>query len=496
MLSYEYLISILGVIFLTAIISLVVFVMTKMERIKELSSIIESLRRSLDEMDEQAKLIVRTDIELNKTQEELDKKIAGLYTLQKLSRAISTTLEGTQIFKMVEADYLESLGFEKTCAFLWESKKNEFNLQVSIGYSEEEIASIKNSINAEKKFFFDLIENERATSSLSLKDDTLKTKIKNILRSTAFVIAPILPKEGEKGFFAVATENADTSITDGDEELITILANEIGQALENARLFEKTWHAQQQLEHKVEERTRELTNALNAVKMLDKRKSDFVSSVSHELRTPLTSIKGYAAILLTGKLGTLPPQAKERLEKINRHSDELGHIVNDLLDISRIESGKMAMNLGTHNLKEIIGKTDDLLSGQLKENKIDFNIDIDPGISVLVDREQIGRVLINLIGNAMKFTPAGGKISVTAHSLKDGMVEVDITDTGCGIAPEDQESIFEEFYRVENTINQEVKGTGLGLALVKRIVKAHQGKIWVKSAIGAGSTFSFTLKQG
>jgi signal transduction histidine kinase len=496
MLSYEYLISILGVIFLTAIISLVVFVMTKMERIKELSSIIESLRRSLDEMDEQAKLIVRTDIELNKTQEELDKKIAGLYTLQKLSRAISTTLEGTQIFKMVEADYLESLGFEKTCAFLWESKKNEFNLQVSIGYSEEEIASIKNSINAEKKFFFDLIENERATSSLSLKDDTLKTKIKNILRSTAFVIAPILPKEGEKGFFAVATENADTSITDGDEELITILANEIGQALENARLFEKTWHAQQQLEHKVEERTRELTNALNAVKMLDKRKSDFVSSVSHELRTPLTSIKGYAAILLTGKLGTLPPQAKERLEKINRHSDELGHIVNDLLDISRIESGKMAMNLGTHNLKEIIGKTDDLLSGQLKENKIDFNIDIDPGISVLVDREQIGRVLINLIGNAMKFTPAGGKISVSAHSLKDGMVEVDITDTGCGIAPEDQESIFEEFYRVENTINQEVKGTGLGLALVKRIVKAHQGKIWVKSAIGAGSTFSFTLKQG
>jgi len=261
--------------------------MTKMERIKELSSIIESLRRSLDEMDEQAKLIVRIDIELNKTQEELDKKIAGLYTLQKLSRAISTTLEGTQIFKMVEADYLESLGFEKTCAFLWESKRNEFNLQVSIGYSEEEIASIKNSINAEKKFFFDLIENERATSSLSLKDDALKTKIKNILRSTAFVIAPILPKEGEKGFFAVATENADTSITDGDEELITILANEIGQALENARLFEKTWHAQQQLEHKVEERTRELTNALNAVKMLDKRKSDFVSSVSHELRTPL-----------------------------------------------------------------------------------------------------------------------------------------------------------------------------------------------------------------
>lgn len=497
MLSYEYLISILGVIFLITIISLVAFVISKMERIKEQSSLIESLRKSLDEMDEQAKLIVRTDIELNKTQEELDKKIAGLYTLQKLSRAISTTLEGNQIFKMIEADYLENLGFEKTCGFLWDSRKDEFSLQLSIGYSEEEITAIKNAITTNKDFFINFIRNEKTTSSMSLTDAALKTKIENILRSTAFVIAPILPKEGEKGFFAVATENTDTSITDGDEELITILANEIGQALENARLFEKTWHAQQQLEQKVEERTRELTNALNAVKTLDKRKSDFVSSVSHELRTPLTSIKGYAAILLTGKLGTLPPQAKERLEKINRHSDELGHIVNDLLDISRIESGKMIMNLGKHNLKEIIGKTDDLLSGQLKENKIDFNINIDPDASsVLIDPEQIGRVLINLIGNAMKFTPAGGKISVSARRLNDGMVQVDISDTGCGIATEDQEAIFEEFFRVENAINQEVKGTGLGLALVKRIIKAHQGKIWVKSTLGSGSTFSFTIQQG
>ena len=498
MLSYEHIISILGVASLVTIISLVAFVMSKMERIKGLLSVIESLRKSLDEMDEQAKLIVRTDIELNKTQEELDKKIAGLYTLQKLSRAISTTLEGSQIFKMVEANYLENLGFEKTCAFLWNSQKNEFSLQISIGYSEEEIASIKTAITTERNFFFDFIRKEKTTSSMSLTDTALKTKIETILHSTAFVIAPILPKEGEKGFFAVATENTDTSITDGDEELITILVNEIGQALENARLFEKTWHAQQQLEQKVEERTRELTNALNAVKTLDKRKSDFVSSVSHELRTPLTSIKGYAAILLTGKLGVLPPQAKERLEKINRHSDELGHIVNDLLDISRIESGKMIMNLGKHDLKEIVGKTDDLLSGQLKEKKIDFSVNIYPdGASVLIDPEQIGRVLINLIGNAMKFTPAGGKISISARKSNDeGMVQVDISDTGCGIAAEDQEAIFEEFYRVENTINQEVKGTGLGLALVKRIIKAHQGKIWVKSTLGSGSTFSFTIQQG
>jgi signal transduction histidine kinase len=115
---------------------------------------------------------------------------------------------------------------------------------------------------------------------------------------------------------------------------------------------------------------------------------------------------------------------------------------------------------------------------------------------VLVDPEQIGRVLINLIGNAMKFTPAGGKININARRLNDGTAQVDISDTGCGIATEDLEAIFEEFYRVENTINQKVRGTGLGLALVKRIIKAHQGKIWVKSAVGSGSTFSFTIQQG
>jgi len=165
MLSYEYLISILTAIFLIIITSLVIFIISKMEKIKRLLSVIESLRKSLDEMDEQAKLIVRTDIELNKTQEELDKKIAGLYTLQKLSRAISTTLEGNQIFKMVEANYLENLGFEKASGFLWDNQKKEFGLHMSIGYSEEETIAIKAAIAADNNFFLNLISNEKTTSS-------------------------------------------------------------------------------------------------------------------------------------------------------------------------------------------------------------------------------------------------------------------------------------------------------------------------------------------
>jgi signal transduction histidine kinase len=305
-----------------------------------------------------------------------------------------------------------------------------------------------------------------------------------------------LPKEGEKVFLFLGTENADITITAGDEELITILTNQIGQALENARLFEKTWRAQQDLEKKVEERTAELKLVLEEVKRISKRKSDFISSVSHELRTPLTSIKGYASILLAGKLGELPKEIHNRLDKINRHSDELAHLVNDLLDISRIESGKVIMKQEPQDLNSLIEKVIDLLSVQLKERGLETYIKQIPADAavVFVDRNQIERVFINLIGNAIKFTPPKGKITVSAHKA-DKEVQLDITDTGCGIPEQAKEAIFEEFYRVDNPINEQVKGTGLGLALVKHIIEAHGGRIWVKSKEGAGSTFSFTLPQ-
>jgi two-component system phosphate regulon sensor histidine kinase PhoR len=199
--------------------------------------------------------------------------------------------------------------------------------------------------------------------------------------------------------------------------------------------------------------------------------------------------------LLTGKLGDVPSDVRERLEKINRHSDELVHMVNELLDIARIESGKVVMKKEPLELKNIIGAVLDLLSVQLKERQIEFGFDVPQDANkIFADRSQIERVLINLIGNALKFTPPNGKITVRAQKV-DKAVQIDISDTGCGIPEEAQDAIFEEFYRVDNPINQQVKGTGLGLSLVKHILQAHDGKIWVKSRVGAGSTFSFTLTE-
>ncbi len=493
MLENEYMLNILGFAGMVTIISLATVLAWKMQRVKQLQSSVDRLRRSLDEMDEQAKLIVRTDMELNKTQEELDKKITGLYALQRLSRAVSTTLEESQIFKRIDAAYMEDTGFEKALAFLWNEQEKKFLLYLAIGY-DEEAEAIESFIISNQELYLNLIKNEKTLSSISL-DAGIKGNLNRRFRVSSFVIAPILPKEGDKGFLFVGTQNLDTLITEGDEELITILANQLGQALENARLFEQTWRAQQDLEMKVEERTRELTLALEEVKKISKRKTDFISSVSHELRTPLTSIKGYASILLTGKLGDLAAQARERIDKINRHSDELVHLVNDLLDISRIESGRMMMKQELQNLKNIAEQAVDLLSGQLREKQIELVLDIAADANtVFVDKSQIERVFINIIGNAIKFTPLKGKITICGHK-QDNATQIDTTDTGCGIPPEAQEAIFEEFYRVDNPINQEVKGTGLGLSLVKHIIEAHKGKIWVKSKPGVGSTFSFTLPQ-
>jgi signal transduction histidine kinase len=490
MLDFNAVLAFLG---LLSVITMTYFLLLKDSKVKSLQASVTNLKKALDEMDEQAKLIVRTDIELNKAQEELDRKITGLYTLQKLSKAISSTLEENQIFKKIEPGYLADLGFQKALALLFDEKENEFLLRLSLGYDEAETAKIKSFIDANKESCFELIHNEKTVSSINTRNNPAESEeIKDVFGAVSFVFTPIQTKEGYPGLLFVGSENPDTSMNEGDEELITILANQIGQALENARLFEKTWQAHQDLEKRVEERTRELSTVLEEVRKINQRKNDFVSNVSHELRTPLTSIKGYAAILLSGKLGALPEEVHKRLAKINKHSDELVQFVNDLLDLSRIESGKVELKLAPLNLKNVVDEVADLLAVQFKEKQIEFaSSSPDDLPEVMADYSQIKRVFINLINNSVKYTPQG-KISV--HLLKlDGQVQVNVQDTGCGIPEQALDKLFTEFYRVDSVMNQEIKGTGLGLALVKNIVNSHKGKIWVESKVGVGTTFSFTL---
>jgi len=478
---------------IVVIVILAFIIIVKSERIRRLLLTVDHLKNSLNQMDEQAKLIVRTDLELNKIQEELDKKIFGLYGLQKLSRAFASTLDEKEIFNQIKLEHIEELGMQRALGFIWQVKERRFLQYLSIGYSREELDSILLEIESKQDIYLKLIGRRKFFSSRSTDTELISVQdLKGIFKVKAFCFSPILPKEGSYGFLLFGTASEDTPITEGDEELITILTQSIAQALENARLFETTWRAQQELERRVEERTRELTEVVEELKRVSKRKGDFVSAVSHELRTPLTSIKGYASILLGKGLGEIPEPIKERLEKINRHSDELVHMINELLDISRLESGRITLKRESHNLKELVGSVVDLLSVQIKDKDLNLTVDIPYDIKVMVDKSQIERVFVNLIGNAIKFTPEKGKISINTKAAKN-FVQVNISDTGIGIPPEAKERIFEEFYRVDNPINERIKGSGLGLSLVKNIIEAHKGVIWVDSQLGVGSTFSFLL---
>ena len=503
--------SLVGLIFVFILISLRLLSVVKKrnQKIQELQNLLAQLNASFNHLDQQAKLIVKTDLELTKTQEQLDRRLDGLDALQKASRLISTTLDEKEIFSRLEESLTVDTGFEKILILIYD-KNRDLKATVKRGFSDNHLLDILSYFRKDPDVLLSLRQG-RSFSSIN-SSDTTKTFFQKLLKVNPFVLTPILKQEGLGGLLCVGNDSPDTPLTEGDEELVSILSSQIGQALENARLFEEIYHSRQELELKVQERTKQLTAALEKVQNVSKMKSEFISAVSHELRTPLTSVKGYASLLMTGKLGKIPQEVKERLEKINYHSDHLVKMINDLLDIARIESGRTEMAFEKQDLRTIVESVSDLLTPQIKEKNIEWVSKIGDNIpKFLADRNQIERVFINLLGNAIKFTPVNGQISVIVSlkliqdlglpvtipksSLKsyEKMVLVEIKDTGIGIADKDLPHLFDEFYRVDNEINQVVKGTGLGLSLVRKIIEAHHGQIWVTSQLNKGSCFHFIL---
>ena len=456
---------------------------------------LNKLKTAYDELDEQAKIIVRTDLELTRTQEELDKKIDGLYTLDELGKTISTTFNVDELFTLITEPLIFKLGFEKSLMFLTEEESNEIICKAGVGYSGEEIKEVKSQLI--ETGLADQIFREADSILASRKEEMAedKRRLAELFHVASFIVVPIMVKEKPVGFIFVGNEHPYTSVTEGDLEVLSILAGRLASAIENARLYMEIWKSHQELESKVKERTKELARANEELKRLDKMKSDFVSAVSHELRTPLTSIKGYASILMGEKLGKVTSEQKERLGKIDKHSTNLASLVSDLLDISRIESGKIGMEIRPLSVKELIGDIMDIITPQAESKGINLRTELGPSVTqIRADRSQIERVFINILSNAIKFTPSNGKVTIRMNATDDH-IRTDIIDTGIGIAKEDLSMVFDEFYRADNPINRAQRGSGLGLSLVKKIVEAHKGEIWATSEPNKGTTFSFTLPK-
>ena len=245
------------------------------------------------------------------------------------------------------------------------------------------------------------------------------------------------------------------------------------------------------------QKSTELEKANVELKRLDQLKSTFISSVSHELRTPLTVIKEFISLMLEGHVGALSEDQREYLGIANKNIIRLTNLIETLLDFSRIESGKgLKLRFEPVRLMEIVEDAVMTFSQQLEEKRITLDNHLDPDIPpVLIDRNRLVEVFINLIGNAIKFTPPGGKISIDSRGLteKRDYLKIMVTDTGVGIAPEDLPKVFDRFYQGGRTETGLITGTGLGLAIVKEIVEGHQGSIQAESKFGSGASFIFTL---
>jgi len=230
------------------------------------------------------------------------------------------------------------------------------------------------------------------------------------------------------------------------------------------------------------------------LKELDKMKSDFVSNVSHELRTPLTAIKGSVDNMLDGLTGPINEKQLRYLTRVKSNVDRLSRLINDTLDLSKIESGRTELKPAQLALDTLAREIAENLRPLANEKAIRIEV-LSPGPSVKAwaDRDKVTQVFMNLIGNALKFTPPQGRVTVAVRQNGDQWVQVSVSDTGPGIPLEEAAKIFHKFYQIAHGAKQKAKGTGLGLAISKALIEMHGGKIWVESELGKGSAFFFTL---
>ena len=232
---------------------------------------------------------------------------------------------------------------------------------------------------------------------------------------------------------------------------------------------------------------------------VDRLKSEFVATVSHELRTPMTSIRGYVDILLMGAAGALTENQIHFLDIIRSNTERLNILVADLLDISRLESGRVMLTPQEVDLRELAQDVIETVQqrSQEEEKAMLFDLDLAENIpTVYADPDRLRQIITNLVENAYHYTPENGRITLSVAALNGhDTVQVDVHDNGVGIALEDQKQVFERFYRGEDPLVLATPGTGLGLPIVKQLIEMHKGEIWVKSSgeRGEGSTFSFTL---
>ena len=277
------------------------------------------------------------------------------------------------------------------------------------------------------------------------------------------------------------------------EDSLRILTNQIAIAIENAKLYDEVKDFNEKLKNEIFIATKELREKNIELKKLDRVKSEFVSNVSHELRTPLTSILGYAKLLYNNKVGELAEEQRQSLKIIIDESERLTRLINDVLDLAKLETGKIKYKVEDIDVVEIADHCLQTVMMIAMEKQIKLLLKKGDNVPIIkANRDLLRQVFLNLLNNAIKFTDKNGKVSISVGGIKDS-VKISVKDNGCGIPDEEMARLFDKFYQVDSSMTRKHGGTGLGLPIVKHIINLHKGTIKVNSERNKGTEFIFTL---
>jgi signal transduction histidine kinase len=407
--------------------------------------------------------------------EQLAQSVAELRALGEISQAVNSTLDLETVLNTIVSKATQLAGTEAGAIYVYDRASKEFRLRATYGMSDKLLAAMENQ-HATISHAVGLLTATAEPQQVPDLRDTPPDPINEMFMRAGYrarLLLPLMAPDGAVGALVVR-RRAPGEFPKNTVDLLQTFAAQSVLAIQNARLFSE-----------IDEKSRQLEVA-------SQHKSQFLANMSHELRTPLNAILGYTELVLDSIYGEVPDKARATLERIQANGKHLLGLINDVLDLSKIEAGQLTLSLADYSIKDMVhnvyGAVESLATSKNLALRMELPKDLPQAHG---DERRLTQVLLNLMGNAIKFTDAG---QIGIHtSVADGSFTVAVHDTGPGIAEQDQAKIFEEFQQADSSITKQKGGTGLGLAIAKRIIEMHGGRLWVESKVGEGSTFSFTV---
>ena len=431
--------------------------------------------------------------------ETIRRHVTQLTTLNQSSAAITSTLDLDRLLSTVLQLLSENLGFARMVLFLWDSERGIATVGQMLGMppeAEEAARRLIIPVQEDDGFAAEILLHGKPVlvPDIETVADRISPPVLPWLRQvglSSFVAAPLRSQQRILGY--LGADRGAQPCTQEDLDLLVTVASHVAVAVDNARAYTELATLTEHLERRVEERTHELQSVNERLQDHDQRRSKFVSVASHELRTPMTSIKGFVENMLDGLTGQLSERQEHYLQRVKHNVDRLTRIINQLLDWSRLDVGRIDIKPESLSIDAFVRDVVESFQTLAAEKSITLAVlPCEQPLAVYADRDKLEQILWNLVGNAIKFTPHSGHVSVRCSAHDARFIQITVADTGCGIAPDELPLVFNEFSKVESAMPTS-QGAQLGLFITKSLVTLHGGQMWVESRLGTGTQFSFTL---